>query len=343
MKNKLKSGYDVVVIGGGAAGCSFLNNLSEKYNALLVDHRKFPRVKACSGILVQNSKEYFTGQDLPKEVLAEPIELHLTYQDWNSEKENAVEKYFINTRRRKLDEWLFSKVTKKSNVVISEETKLLDFFHTKDKEFIVLMLENSHETRAIITKHLVACDGALSTIRRKLSNREIPYYVAIQELIPGFTLDRAYFIFDEEVTDFYGWLIPKDGAVEVGAAVSPVNSKQKFQLFKKKVEEKFGIKGEGEVNSAVVLRPSSERDIFLGTDSILVCGEAAGLISPSSAEGISFALISGKLCAETLNLGSKDPLKEYKKNCKGLLERLGTKFKKSKEISNSGKRKKLFL
>ncbi len=341
MENNLKLGYDVVVVGAGAAGCSFVNNISDKYRVLLVDQRKFPRFKACSGVLVNNSKSYFADVKLPKEVLSDPVELNLTYQDWDQKKENPVEKHFINTNRKELDNWLFSK-TKKENVTFSESTKLVDFFHTKNKEFLVLMLENGCETKSIITKYLVACDGALSNVRRKLFPKEIDYYVAIQELIPGNKLDRAYFIFDSEITDFYGWVIPKGNLVEVGVAVSPVNSKEKFKLFKKKVEEKFGIKGSGEINSAVVLRPKSIGDIFLGTDHIFVCGEAAGLISPSSAEGISFALLSGKFCAQALNSDSKTPLTEYKNNCRGLLDRLETKFEKSRKISNIKRRKNLF-
>lgn len=342
MENGLKSGYDVVVIGGGAAGCSFLNNLSDEHNVLLVDYRKFPRFKACSGILVDNAKEYFSKQELPKEIFAEPADLHFVYQDWTNNKENPRKKYFINTYRQKLDEWLFSKIKNKKNLTIAENTKLVDFFYTKDKKFIILMLENSNETKAIVTKHLVGCDGAISTVRRKLFNRNINYYVAIQEIIPGFKLDKAYFIFDNEITDFYCWLIPKDNGVEIGAALSPANSKEKYSLFKKKVEEKFGIKGSGDLQSAIVLRPKSMQDIFLGQDSVMLCGEAAGLIIPSSAEGISNALISGKLCAEAINENYKNPLGIYKSKLKPLLERFKIKFKKSEDIKDSKKRKKYF-
>jgi len=336
-------GYDIVVIGGGAAGCSFLDSISdEKFRVLLVDYRQFPRFKACSGILVQKAKEYFSDIALPKSILAEPSDLHLTYLDWNNGKENVVKKHFINTYREDLDKWLFSKI-KNKKISIVEKTKLIDFFHTKDKKFIVLILEQNGDTKSIVTKYLVGCDGALSTVRKKLFPINIPYYVAIQEIIPGHKLDRAYFVFDDEVTDFYGWLIPKDDGVEIGAAVKPFKAKEKYDLFKKKVSEKFGISGNGKLESAIILRPESINNIFLGQDTVLVCGEAAALISPSSAEGISYALLSGRYCAEALNSDTKNPLNLYRQKCKIILDRLSEKFHKSKKISHSKKRQTLFV
>jgi len=341
--SNLMVGYDVVVVGGSAAGTSFLESIdSKKYNVLLVDYKKLPHFKPCSGILVSNAKEHLASKDFPKKVLAKPENLHLTYLDWTTGKENKTKKHFVNTRRTNLDAWLFSEIKQKEGISISEETKLVDFFYTADNKFIVLILECNGQTKSVVTKYLVGCDGAMSMVRKKLYPREIPYYVAMQEVIPNFTLGEAYFIFDEEITDFYGWLIPKAKGVEVGIAVPPAKSKALFEKFKKKVATKFGITGQGILQSAIVLRPESIKDIFLGKGAILVCGEAAGLISPSSAEGISFALISGKVGAEAINRCSKNPLKEYTKKCTHLIDRLNLKFEKSKKIKSAGKRKTLF-
>ena len=66
-----------------------------------------------------------------------------------------------------------------------ENTKLIDFSFTKDKKFIVLFLESNGEIRTILTRYLVGCDGAMSTVRKKMFNRQIQMYVAIQETIPA--------------------------------------------------------------------------------------------------------------------------------------------------------------
>ena len=66
------------------------------------------------------------------------------------------------------------------------------------------------------------------------------------------------------------------------------------------------------VRSAPLRRPASARDFLLGTDTLLCVGEAAGLISASSAEGISYALRSGAACAAALRRGSDGAAARYR-------------------------------
>jgi len=149
-------------------------------------------------------------------------------------------------------------------------------------------------------------------------------------------LTEPFFIFDDEITDYYCWLIPKDDGVEIGAALSPYRARETFEKFKRKVSDKLGITGTGELQSAIILRPESAKDFILGKNSVFLCGEAAGLISPSSAEGISYALLSGKYCAEVFNSHKKNQLSLYKKKCKPILERLKNKIDKSKVLKQKG-------
>ncbi|MEM5798986.1 MAG: colicin M resistance protein CbrA, partial [Candidatus Aenigmatarchaeota archaeon] len=86
------------------------------------------------------------------------------------------------------------------------------------------------------------------------------------------------------------------------------------------------------------LRPQSSLDCTLGKGRVLLVGEAAGLVSPASGEGISFALRSGYNCAKALNANFKNGLIEYKKLCQNLLDEIETKIKRAKILSNPIKR-----
>lgn len=339
--DSLELGFDVVIVGAGAAGCTVAANLSDNLKVLIVDSKDFPRKKACSGILVTEGIDFFQN-NLDKSVLMQPNPLDIQYFDWNNSTQKVSKKGFFNTDRFALDNFLFDPVRSKKNVSFIKNTNFVEFTTTADKLYKVVMLESNGLVKPVITKYLVGCDGALSNVRRKIDFKNIKFYIGMQEFIKSdIPLDKAYFIFDDEITDFYAWVIPKKPFVEIGALLDPRDSKEKFLLFKKKVNEKFKISGDGIVNSAIALRPSSINDICLGKDSVLLCGEAAGLISPSSAEGISYALRSGRNCAYAINSG-KGPLKEYSRLSKDILDRLATKFEKSKFISDKNKRKKLF-
>jgi len=337
----LDLGFDIVIIGAGAAGCALAANLSEKFKILLVDRRDFPRKKACSGVVVKEGIDYFGG-NIEKYLLNQPNYLDITYVDWDNALEKVTKKGFWNSDRFALDNFLFDSVRNKKNVHFVKHTSYVEFTTTKDNLHKVIMLESNGEVKPIISKYLVGCDGALSKVRAKVDPREIRFYIGLQEFIKSdIKFDKAYFIFDDEITDFYSWIIPKGPYVEIGSLLDPKDSNEKFLLLKKKLHQKFNISGDGVINSAIVLRPKSIKDICLGKDSVILCGEAAGLISPSSAEGISYALRSGKYCAEAFNSG-QEPLKEYTNKCKELFDRLNEKFAKSKLLSEKVLRKKIF-
>jgi len=339
---QLKPGYDIIVVGVGAAGCSFVKHIDKKYAVLCIDYRKFPRFKACSGIVVSAGKDYFKGQNLPDEIFADKKPLDIKYLDLDNDLESSSKKGFYNTWRKNLDSWLLED-NKNSGVEFLTETKFVDFYYTADKKYLVILCEHDGIIKTFVCKYLIGCDGANSSIRQKISPKPIRYYVAIQEIIDHKFNDAAYFIFDSTITDFYAWVIPKGKKVEIGAALNPYRAKEKYEIFKKKIKERFKIKGDGKLESALLLRPKSFSDLTLGEGNVLLCGESGGLITPSAAEGISSALRSGKYCAESLNSNfDKNPLELYKKKSSDLLDRLKTKFKKSEIISDVEARKKLF-
>ena len=69
-----------------------------------------------------------------------------------------------------------------------------------------------------------------------------------------------------------------------------------------------------------VLRPHRPASFCLGGGGAYLIGEAAGLISPSSLEGISSALISA--CALAESLQEADPLRAYRKKLRHLRGKL---------------------
>src|SRR3989344_4782580 len=157
--DNIKSGYDIVVVGGGAAGCSFLNNINRKFSVLCVDAKKFPRFKACSGILVNAGKEFFKEDNLPDWVFADKKPLDLVYLDNDNKLKKFSKKGFSNTWRKELDRWLFEK-EKNDTIDFVQECKFVDFRYTEDKKYLVVVCEFNGTVKTLVCKYLIGCDGA---------------------------------------------------------------------------------------------------------------------------------------------------------------------------------------
>lgn len=175
-------------------------------------------------------------------------------------------------------------------------------------------------------------DGANSMIRRwALPGHRLPAYLALQE---WYSTDRAlpYYtaIFDPEVTDFYAWTIPKGDHLLVGAAVPRDGARERFQLLKEKLRARgfeFGrlAKREG----CLLLRPRGPRHLALGARNLALVGEAAGWISPSSAEGLSYAMRSALALARAMDAGLEGLVARYRAATRGLAANLTGKHAES--------------
>jgi geranylgeranyl reductase len=155
------------------------------------------------------------------------------------------------------------------------------------------------------TRYLVGADGPGSHRAEDLFSRGtelLPSYISIQET---FALSRPKqefgVYFHQELTDYYGWTIPKGTDLLFGAAfpLSHDNPWTQYQKMRAKLQDlnilpKTGRKKEG----SFILRPSRAQHILSGQKRLALIGEAGGWISPSSAEGYSFAFQTARFLAE---------------------------------------------
>jgi len=338
----LSQNYDVVIVGAGPAGCSVARKLENKYDVLLLDKNHFPRDKPCGGVLVEESQDFIANLDPPSFVFSKPKNPRFNFVDWDNNKNFTIERDLLNINRKKFDEWLLTLVP--SNVSFLQTTMLLDFSYSNSN--ILLKLKQGASEKTIKTKYLVAADGASSIVRRKFSDKPLRRYLVIQEILKNTKpIEDVYFIYDNSITDFYSWVIPKGNELLVASALIFEKSKELMDRYKSKVSNNLKINVEKDflrVEAAVGARPKSMDEIDLGHGRILLVGEAAGLISSSTGEGISFALRSGEYCADAINQDFIDPIKNYRKYCAPLLEETAFKIKKAELLSDKNFRKKLY-
>ncbi len=331
--------YDVTIVGGGPAGCMVASNLSSDYRTLILDQSVFPRKKTCGGALLEKSTDFLKQFDVPDNVFAEPRSLNLRYSDWDTGLKIERDRDFWNVYRDRFDEWLFGQIPE--TVDFSDSTRVLDY--GVEDSGLVLTIKYRNNVSRVRTRYLVDASGVYSIVQKKMGRRP-PLYVAVQDYF--IAEDDSNFLdafLCDEVTDYYIWVIPKDGFVLAGTAFREgVDVKRKIRVYRSKLQEELGLGNPVESEAGMLLRPMSLDDILLTSNNILLVGEAAGLISSSTGEGISFALRSGDYCARALNKCFEEPYDLYKKYCSALIGEVCDKIERAKIYSNREIRLKFF-
>ena len=143
-------------------------------------------------------------------------------------------------------------------------------------------------------------------------------------------------IFDPEITDFYCWTIPKDELLLVGAALKPKDdTSAKFALLVERLRP-FGFRL-GKVvrrEGTFIMRPTRPDVLSTGSRGVALLGEAGGWISPSSAEGLSYAFHSALILSEVLRDGIDGFERHYARAMRPLRWNLFAKRWKSRLIFN---------
>ncbi len=336
--------YDIAIIGAGPAGSTLARLLAGHYSVLLVDKRPLERdpdkcspAKCCGGLLAPDAQAMLSkmGLGLPKSILVGPQLFVVRAIDIRTRLERYYQRYYINMDRGKFDRWLLSMVA--PNVELRLGWRFKSYRRHKDR-FVIGLIKDGR-IREEHARILIGADGASSRVRKlALSDRISPKaYIAIQQWVET-EQQLPYFstLFDHEITDYYCWTIPKQEHLIIGAALEPgPEVTEKFELLKKKLKVcGFSFGKIVRKESAFILRPVSPRQISTGTNGIVLIGEAGGFISPSSAEGLSYAFKSAIALADVLNESLNDFERRYRRDTRILRANLLVKNLKSQFIYN---------
>ncbi|MBQ7915906.1 MAG: FAD-binding protein [Firmicutes bacterium] len=328
--------YDLVIAGAGPAGSILAKTVGKKFRVLMVEMRNVhaplgtTREKSCGGMLNTSAQKVLAsfGMPLPKEVLQSPQVFTVRAIDYDNHDERYYQKQYVNIDRETFDRWLLAEALMEDGVEIVDNTKVIGFTPHPDYVDVQLRKENG-ETESVRTRYFVGADGGGSLVRRHLEEKfsgpdepkyPIQRYVSLQQWFEV-EEDLPYYValFDQKVTDYYSWMIPKNGQVILGAAIPEGKDvRKRFEHLKKRANQSgFNLGEPVKERGAILLRPYGPMSVNLGKGRVFLAGEAAGLISSSSEEGISYAMSSGRELGEAL-LEGKTPADVEAKYRKGV-------------------------
>jgi geranylgeranyl diphosphate/geranylgeranyl-bacteriochlorophyllide a reductase len=325
----------IVIVGAGPAGAMLASLLDGRFEVTIIDRKGRNRDKLCGGVLIDDSIAFLKRFSLPSEIFSRPKKLSLKYVDWDNGFSKKQDKYFFNIDRREFDNWLFDNALKNPNVkFICGVVKKISF-NNKFK------INIESDTVSALTADLVIDATGAFSITRHTCKKNI--YTAVQFSGKNVLNEKDFlYVLSNKLTDYYLWLVPKRNDLLVGACLNGVRVYDKIILMKNQVKKNLGVDiATWDIKAAPMIRPKSVNEIELVRENILVVGEAAGLIDPSTGEGISFALRSAEECAKAINSNSDLDIikKNYLKDSKYLIDEISRKINKAKLFVDITQRK----
>lgn len=326
--------YDIAVIGLGPAGSTVARLLGEKYRVAVIDRKSLQdpegKTKCCGGLLADDAQKALAkfGFTLPKDILVNPQVFAVRTMDLELKTERYYQRFYMNMNRYAFDAWLCSLIPESVDLF---DNALCTNIFSKDENFQIDFRQHD-EKKTIYAHQIIGADGAGSIVRKQFfSHKKIRKYVSIQEWFDVKEQDPFYAaIFDRQTTNSYSWALCKDGSFLLGSALPPIDTVMRFKRLKEKLQERgFILEKPLKREGCYVNFLSSPKEIYTGDGNVFLIGEAAGMISPSSLEGISYAIDSAYILAEVLLKSNQRVAERYHRASGGLRRKLWVKIVKA--------------
>ncbi len=304
--------YDAVVVGGGPSGSTAAHDLAQLGRRVLLLDRA-GRIKPCGGAIPPRLIKDF---DIPDHMIVARVNCARMFSPSDVQVDMPIDGGYVGmVDREHFDEWLRVRA---ADAGAERRIGMFKRFSRDDQGITIVHFEQRVGEGQIVectvrTRALIGADGALSAVAKQClpGADRLPFVFAYHEIVKApdaaqifhgkpFDGKRCDVYYRGTVSpDFYGWVFPHGDTVSVGTG----SARKGFSL-RDSVGELRDAAGLGAVETIrkegapIPLHPLPRWD---DGKSVLLAGDAAGVVAPASGEGIYYAMIGGRLAAEAVD------------------------------------------
>ncbi len=311
--------YDVVVVGGGPSGATAAEDLVRSGHSVALLDRE-GRIKPCGGAIPPRLMQDF---DIGDDQLLAKVNTARMISPTGRHVDIPIENGFVGMVDRKdFDPFL------RARAIAAGATYFTGTFIKIERPngtpVVFYRDKATQEIHELPCKLVIGADGAKSRVglAEVTDADKVPLVFAYHEIIKApaktdiYDPVRCDVIYDGAISpDFYGWVFPHgdSASVGMGSELSSVNLKQATADLRAAsgLAECKTLRKEG---APIPLKPLDRWDN--GQD-VVLAGDAAGVVAPSSGEGIYYAMVGGRVaataCAATLASGRAKDLRLARK------------------------------
>ncbi|NUB43579.1 geranylgeranyl diphosphate reductase [Fertoebacter nigrum] len=296
--------YDVFVVGGGPSGATAAEDLARAGHKVAMLDRA-GRIKPCGGAIPPRLIADFA---IPSSQIVARIRTARMVSPTGRAVDIPIENGFVGmVDREHFDEFL------RLRAAGAGADRLTGTFLRIERDMAgshVVWRDKAGAEQRSATKIVIGADGARSNVARAEvpGGDKTPYVIAYHEIIKApataatlaaandYDPTRCDVIYDGKISpDFYGWVFPHGAQMSVGMGTGVEGVDLKAATADLRAQAGLTgcetIRREG---APIPLRPMDRWDN--GRD-VVLAGDAAGVVAPSSGEGIYYAMVGGRVAA----------------------------------------------